>query len=53
MTRSCVWSDACLGDTESRGKNCRGGICENGGEGRGISDWCMLKKTNSNFLSHI
>lgn len=21
MTRSCGWSDACLGDTESRGKN--------------------------------
>lgn len=42
MTRSCGWSDACLGDTESRGKNYRT-VQQNAGKGRGINEWSMLK----------
>lgn len=42
MTRSCGWSDACFGDTESRGKNYRV-VQQNAGEGRDINDRSMLK----------
>lgn len=49
MTGSYGWREACLGDRESGGKNCRDGTRENGGEA--LQPWLEYAKKDQQKLS--